>query len=443
MSRDPFCHALVAGGSMAGLLAARVLADHFQQVTLIERDALPRLPEPRKGVPQGQHVHVLLLRGHAVLEDLFPDITHQLRAAGAVSVDCGRELVWHHTGAWRSRYDSELRLLSLSRSLLETRVAERVRALSNVKVLEGVAVQGLKVDNGAVASVFVDGAGRNEAIDAGLVVDATGRGSAAPQWLKQLGYEEVVTDQVPARVTYSTCLFRRHDSGPDWQALIVTSPGSRRIAFALAIEGNRWMVTLSSLFDESVPQDQEEFLTIAKSLPTPELYGVISGLEPLSRIVRYRFAGSHRRRYERLKAFPQGLLVIGDSVSSFNPVYGQGMTVAALEAEALGRLILEAKRHGRLDPRLGRRWFRDIGKIIDRAWQGVSIEDFRLPELAAHRPVSLRPLQWYMDRVHRATHRSAAVTDQFYRVIGFLDPPTALFRPRIVVRVLSPRTGSS
>ena len=441
MPRDPFCHALVAGGSMAGLLAARVLADHFQQVTLIERDVLPRSPEARKGVPQGQHVHVLLLRGHAILEGLFPDITDQFREAGAVSVDCGRELVWHHTGDWRSRYDSELRLLSLSRPLLETCIAKRVQALPNVKVIEGVAVQGLTTGNGAVTGVLVDGPG--DAIEADLVVDATGRGSAVPHWLKHFGYEEVATDQIPARVTYSTCQFRRVDSGPDWRALIVTGPGSRRIAFAFAVEGNRWIVTLSSLFDEPVPQEHKAFLAVAKSLPTPELYSTISDLEPLSKIVRYHFAGSQRRRYERFKSFPQGLLVIGDSVSSFNPVYGQGMTVAALQAEALGQLLTEAKRHGRLDPSLAGRWFRNVGEIIDGAWQGVSIEDYRLPELAAHRPASLRPLQWYMDRVHRATHRSAAVTDQFYRVISFLDPPTALFRPHIVARVLSPRGGSS
>ncbi|MFW6077946.1 MAG: hypothetical protein ACOC71_09335 [Hyphomicrobiales bacterium] len=191
-------------------------------------------------------------------------------------------------------------------------------------------------------------------------------------------------------------------------------------------------MTLTGLFDEPAPRDHEAFLAFARSLPVPDPHDEIRGLEPLSEPVRYRFPGSRWRRYDRLETLPAGLIATGDAVCSFNPVFGQGMTVAALEAEALAQAVSQAASSGKLDPQFPRRWYRQIGKVIGVAWQAVSTEDLRFPELSDRTPATLRPLQWYMDRVHRATHRSAAATEQFYRVIGFLDPPTALFRPRVI-----------
>jgi 2-polyprenyl-6-methoxyphenol hydroxylase-like FAD-dependent oxidoreductase len=436
MHQNPFRRAVVAGASMAGLLAARALSVHFDQVTIVERDELPRGPEARKGVPQGRHVHVLLLRGHSVLENLFPGITEELRAAGALTVNGGREIAWYHAGDWRTRYDSDLWLLALSRPLLESHVAARVLALPNVKLLESARIQGVQTESGSVTGVLVAEDGQNHAIAADLVVDATGRGSAAANWLTQLGCEPVPVDLIPAQVTYSTCAFTRPERGPDWQAMIVANPEAKRTGFAFAVESNRWLMTLASLLDEPYPEDHKAFLAFAKSLPVPDLYEALRDLQPHAAPVRYRFGGSQRRRFERLKSVPAGLIAVGDAVCSFNPVYGQGMTVAALEAELLGRILTEAKANQGLDAGFSRRWYQCISKIIDLAWQGVLIEDFRLPELADRRPASLRPLQWYMQRVHHATHRSAAVTDQFYRVISFLDPPAALFSPRIMANVL-------
>ena len=158
-------------------------------------------------------------------------------------------------------------------------------------------------------------------------------------------------------------------------------------------------------------------------------------VEPLSEIKRYRFIGSLRRRYERLDRFPDGLIVFGDAVCSFNPVYGQGMTVSAIEAEALGQMLAAAQAEGGMRPGFGRRWFQAIRPVVDAAWNGVRLEDFRFPELARERPLHLRPMQWYMERVQRATHRSAFVTDRFYRVMNFLEPPSSLFSPRMIAKV--------
>ena len=195
-------------------------------------------------------------------------------------------------------------------------------------------------------------------------------------------------------------------------------------------------MTLNGRFDEPVPRDHEAFLAFAGSLPAPDLHEALRDGEPLSEVVTYRFASSLRRRYEALDRLPQGLIALGDAVCSFNPMYGQGMTVSAVEAERLAAMLAGARRDGGLAPDFGPRWFHAIAPAIDGAWNAVSIEDLRFPELADRRPVRMRPLQWYITRVHRATHRSAAVTDQFYRVMNVLDPPTALFRPRILADVL-------
>lgn len=434
-----FGHAIVAGASMAGLLATRVLADHFERVTLVERDQLPRQPAARKGVPQARHVHVLLRRGSVILEELFPGLPDELLRAGAHRAEAGRDFAWYHDEGWRVRPATDLFLIALSRPLLDTHVAERVRALPNITVLEGVSADALATDGGAVTGLVLQGAAGAATLEADLVVDALGRGSPAPDWLGRLGYGPVQTDHVPARVTYSTCTFPEPERRPDWRILFVTCPRDKRMAVDFPIEGGRRLVTLATVFDEPAPQDHAAFLEFARALPVPDLFEAIRHVAPLSGIVHHRFPGSRRRRFERLKTVPAGYMAMGDAVASFNPIYGQGMSVAALQVRALASLLTEARQDGRITPALTRGWFRTAARIADVAWQAVSVEDFRLPELAGRRPMTLRPLQWYMERVQQATYRSAAVTDQFYRVLNFVDPPTALLRPRIAAEVLLAR----
>jgi 2-polyprenyl-6-methoxyphenol hydroxylase-like FAD-dependent oxidoreductase len=176
-------------------------------------------------------------------------------------------------------------------------------------------------------------------------------------------------------------------------------------------------------------------------LAVPDIYDAIRGLQPISGIAHHAFAGSLRRRYDRLDRFPAGLIALGDAVCSLNPVYGQGMTMGAIEAEALGRALARAGREGGIGADFGRRWFRDIAPAIDTAWDGVSLEDLSFPELVDQRSVRMRALQWYMRRIHRATHRSPSVTDRFYHVVNFLEPPASLFRPNVVAAALFGRVG--
>jgi flavin-dependent dehydrogenase len=310
--------------------------------------------------------------------------------------------------------------------------------LPNVAVRRGERALGWATDGrGRVTGVRVRGVGqRSETLDADLVVDATGLGSSTPERFAALGFDAPEAELLPTRVAYASCLFRRRDLGQAWRALVVTGAPLKRSGLVFPVEGDRWLVTLPAFFDEPMPRDHAAFAAFARGLPVPDVHATIAAGEPISGVANHRFPGSLRRRYERLELLPQGLIALGDAVCSFNPVYGQGMTVAAAEAELLGRALARARCQGGIGPDFGRRWFRDVTPIVDRAWRGVSLEDFRFPELADRRPARLRPLQWYMRQMHLAIHRSARVTDQFYRVMNFVDPPTALFRPRILAEVL-------
>jgi 2-polyprenyl-6-methoxyphenol hydroxylase-like FAD-dependent oxidoreductase len=442
----PLGHAVVLGGSIAGLFAACVLSDHFAHVTIIERDELSLAPEPRKGAPQGNHLHVLLARGRMIADALLPGLSDDLLNLGAVHLDAGRDFAWHYAGGWRAQHDDGLVFLSMSRPLLESRINKRVRALANVTVLNGVRVAGLRSDGGRITGVRVARPGHSaqaDEIGTDLVVDATGRGSATPQSLIELGFAAPPTELAGARVAYTSCTFRRRIDQSGRHALVISGKPSRRSGVIFPIEGERWLAGFPSFFDDPMPHDHEAFLAYARSLAVSDLYEIIRGCEPLSEIKHYRFAGSLRHRYEQLDRLPEGLIVLGDAVCSFNPVYGQGMTVSALEAEILGPMLAQAKAEGGLSPQFARRWFKAIKPVIDAAWTGALVEDFWLPELAGQRPVHLRPMQWYMDRVQRATHRSAYATNQFYRVINFLDSPAKLFAPRMLIQALLAGFGTS
>ena len=306
-------------------------------------------------------------------------------------------------------------MLSMSRLLLESVVAHRIRLMPNVELLERTRVVGFRSDNSQrVTGVRV--ASAEQAFDtigraADLVVDATGRGSASPRWLEELGFKAPKADHIPARITYATCTFSRSESWPPWRGLVIGGAPSRRGAVVLPIERDLWLVSLAGYFDEQMPSNHLEFLEFARSLATPELYEALRPQEPMSDVAPHAFPGSQRRRYERLKNLPSELIVLGDALCSFNPVYGQGMTVSALEAEALDDALCVAKAEVEIGPHFARRWFASTKAVVDAAWDGVSIEDFRHPELRSERPLGLR-VRTMVCRPPAPSHISRPTRDQ-------------------------------
>lgn len=430
-------HAVVIGGSMAGLLTARVLADHFERVTVVERGPLPEGVENRKGVPQGRHAHVLLPRGQVVVGKLFPGLAEELVSGGAIACDVPAESRFYQPGGYRVRFATGSKGLLMSRPFLEGGVRRRVRALENVAFLPERDVTSLITgDHDRVTGITlrrrVEGA-TTEKIATDLVVDAGGRGSHAPAWLEEMGYGRPVEEKIEIRIGYTTRVYRRRpDDLPGAKFALVqpAPPHERRFGVMGPMEGERWMVTLGGWLGERAPTDEAGFVEFARDLPAPDIYNVIKDAEPLDEAVKYSFPANLRRRYERLTRVPEGYLVTGDALCSFNPVYGQGMTVSALEAETLEECLSEG-----LDG-LPRRFYRRVSKVIDTPWQLAAGADFAHPDVVGNKARGTGLINWYVGHVQRAATRDEQVCRALVNVTGLLAPPSTLFRPRIAWRVL-------
>ncbi|NUP02843.1 MAG: FAD-dependent oxidoreductase [Nonomuraea sp.] len=427
--------AVVLGGGMAGLLAARVLAEHVTEVLVVDRDTLTGASGPRRGVPHGCHAHALLARGQQILDELFPGLTRQMIDAGVPAGDLATSLRWYFNGRRLQPAPTGLISVSATRPVLEEQVRNRVTALPNVRFLERTDILGPTTtpSGDRITGVRVrDAEGDERHLASDLLVDATGRGSRTPAWLRELGFPRPGEDRVKVGLAYTTRHFRlRGDPyGEDLSINPVASPSNPRGAFFPKLPGDMSMCSLTGLLGDHPPADLEGFLAFAKSLPVPDVYEAIRDAEPLDEGVTFTFPASVRRRYERLPAFPDGLLVMGDGVCSFNPVYGQGMTVAAMEAMILRDHLAEGR-----TPRW-RAFFKDISRVIDVPWDISAGADLAFPGVEGKRTAKVRIGNAYMARLHAAAARDGSITAAFMRVAGLVDPPQTLMKPGLVLRVL-------
>lgn len=425
--------AVVIGASMAGLCAARVLADRFEHVTVLDRDTLPDRPTWRNQVPQGRHPHLLLAAGARLLESWFPGIINELYAGGAVEVDLTADLYWHQGGGVARRPASSLRGPSMSRPFLEWTVRNRLAAHPNVTIRGGAVVDGLDLDPGGSRVIAVrieDGT----QIPCNLVVDATGRQARTLAWLKALGYPAPKVSRVEVDTRYVTQELRRSEQPRrDWKmAGVIDEPAAKRLAMALPIEGERWLVVFGGVHGEVAPTGDQERLAYAKTLPAPVIADVLEVSEPLSDPVTHRFPSSQRRHVERLKRFPLGWLLLGDAVGSFNPIYGQGMTSAAQQAAALGETL---ERIPRIDHRFARCYFKAARRIVNVAWSTAVGSDFAYPDTTGPKPPGTDLVNRYMDRVILAGQHDDVVALRFNEVVAMVRKPETLMAPRFMLRV--------
>jgi 2-polyprenyl-6-methoxyphenol hydroxylase-like FAD-dependent oxidoreductase len=426
-------HAVVVGASMGGLLAARALSEVFDRVTIVERDVLGAGAEPRRGVPQGRHPHGLLSRGREVLEHFFPGLTEELVGLGVPTTDLQSGFRWINGGRAMCQEPSGLVALGVGRPLLEARVRARVLALPAVTLLDGCDATGLAStpDRRRVTGLRVlrrsqDSA--EEVLAADLVVDAGGRGSRGPQWLAALGYQAPAVDEVHVGMTYATRTYRRDPDGPQG-ASVSGTPANPRGGIMIPQEGDRWIVAVGGMLGDAAPLDPAGFTDFAATLPAPAIHEVIRDAEPLSDPLRFRYPVSTRRRYERLARVPQGWLPFGDAISSFNPVYGQGMTVAALEAVALREVV-------RQGGDVTRRFLRAAARRVDNPWDIAVGADLRFPDVEGRRTAKVRLVNGYLERLHVAAEHDPEVGRAFLRVVNLIDPPQRLMAPAILRRVL-------
>jgi 2-polyprenyl-6-methoxyphenol hydroxylase-like FAD-dependent oxidoreductase len=430
-------HAVVLGASMAGLLAARVLAEAYRTVTVIDRDVMPEIGAHRRGVPQGRHTHVLHPRGREVLEELFPGFTTHVVRAGAELGDAMGSVRAVLSGHRLRQADIGLSLLFASRPFLEGQVRARVRTLPGVTFLESTGIVGLTTtaDRRQVTGVECRRSdtshGELTTVAADLVVDATGRGSRTPTWLQEWGYQRPTQDRVDVGLGYATRTYRLRPGalGPDKAMFIGGTPDNLRLGTVSTLEGGRHMVGLSGMLGDHPPTDPAGFDAFAASLAFTDVADAIVGAQPLDDPVGFRFPASVRHRYERLRHFPNGLLVLGDAVCSFNPLYGQGMTVAANQALALRRLL------ARGTDLAAREYFRVIAKTINSPWDIAVAADLAVPEVPGTRTAKVRLANAYLPRLHAAAAHDVALGAAFTRVVGLLEAPETLLRPDRVLRV--------
>jgi 2-polyprenyl-6-methoxyphenol hydroxylase-like FAD-dependent oxidoreductase len=431
-------HAVVLGAGIAGLLSARILADHYEAVTLIERDVLPAGPQRRRGVPQAAHVHGLLLRGRQIIESLLPGVTDDLIQAGAVTFDFGTDLAIQNPYGWNTRAASGLEAISASRELTEWAIRRRLTALPRLTVLDGTTAHGLLSEDHNITAVRIFDAANwtSRVLPADLVVDATGRGSRTDQWLAELGYPPATRHTVEPQLHYASRTFRAPPghTGP-WRACLIQAarPGPTRGATLLPIEDNRWLITLIGLGADRPSARDEDFLSYAESLRSPVIADAIAAAEALTPVVTSHTGSSSRRLLRRHDRHPDNFVHVGDSAYAFNPLYAQGMTTAALAAQLLGQCL--SRTPGRQS--VAANYHRHLHRLNAGAWTIATLNDLRYTRPDATRSSAFHHLiGGYLDHVLAAATQDPMVHNAFLRVFTMMRPPSSLMRPAIATRVL-------
>ncbi len=443
-------HAIVIGGSMAGLLTARVLSDYFEKVTIFEADTPPDEVVPRKGVPQGNHIHTLLSGGTAVVRKYFPAIHEDLLTAGA---EYGDPMITNRLfvgGRWSPRVASGMESYVMSRPLLEAMVRKHTVAIANIELRVATSVSGYthstrdahgagstaSESNAVVNGVTLEQTG--ETISADFVADVSGRNSSATKWLEQLGYQAPQRGTIGIDVGYVTFEVAEPPGNQrDWNILYTIQeniPRDTRGGGIFCIEGGRYLVSAQGYHKDYAPTDWPGFLTYFKDLPYPDIYEEIKDLQPLGEAREYRYAAYLRRYYERLTEFPKGLVVLGDAICSLNPVFGQGMTVAAKEVEHLDQCLLQCAEAGEIHDKFAQDFFKGATRFVDAAWDGVSVEDFRYPQTRGQRPKGFGLAKWLNRKFFALSAIDHEFAVAFAKVFNLIEPPESVLKPKYLLK---------
>jgi 2-polyprenyl-6-methoxyphenol hydroxylase-like FAD-dependent oxidoreductase len=431
--------ALVIGGGIAGLLASRVLADFFETVTVLERDVLPAPVEPRKGVPQGPHVHAILRSGQTAIDELFPGFERELIEAGAVPLKPARDaLVVDDLGRWPLS-DIGPTITSQSRPLFEATIRRRAMTVARVAFEQGVMVRELIHADGRVTGVVCqDRGGAVRRLTADLVVDASGNAGQNRRWFEQCGFQPPRETAITVNIGYASCVFEiPHDPAREWLAIRVSgrAPAQGRLALMLPIEGGRWLLSVGGRTGDHPPGDADGFMAFVRDLPHPTIYDALRTARRLSPVARFGIVASRRYHFEELAAMPEGYLPVGDAFCVFNPIYGQGMGVAALQVAALHAALRERARSGPASlERLHAEYLPRVAALLATPWTMSAMPDLAFPDAIGERPPDFAQRLRMGEALRRLAQQDPSVRALLVDVLHLLQPPSVLTRPELLAR---------
>ncbi|RMR60652.1 NAD(P)/FAD-dependent oxidoreductase [Pseudomonas cichorii] len=431
-------HAVVIGGSVTGCLTAAVLARRFERVTVIEKSDFYDETGPRQSLPQEHHVHLLLLRGKQIMEGIFPGLLSALEQDGAQVADLGHDVKWYQRGRWKNRYRSGIHAHYCSRRLIDNQLRRCLTTVPQVEILSSTRVTGIEFAGADrqrhVKGVNIDNGSGAHHLPCDLLVDSSGRGTHMPSWLKEAGFGTVQNSVVKTELGYASRIYKRLPAfAEQWQVLLVlpAAPEQRSMGVISPIEGDRWMVTTGGWFGHFPGKDPDDFLQALANLPVPDIHEVIREAEPLSEVFTFKMPGSRRTHYDRLEHWPEGLLVVGDALSSMNPLYSQGMTIGALEADCIDN---------RLDALLERSLSCHqlqglLCGVVDGAWNMATTEDFRFPETSGERTWRTRFDHWYGAGLGKLSANNRRALETQIGVTNLVVDPSRLYAPAIASRI--------
>ena len=429
-------HVVVIGGGIGGMCVARVLSDHFERVTLIERDELPEGAAHRKGVPQSRHPHALLDRGRRELSALFPGFEDSMRERGGLDLDAALELAVLNPEGWgKRRHTGHLMLLG-SRLLIESVVRDRIKGNPRIKLLEGTDVTGLLSapgDASRVTGVEIRKASDSAAsrLEADLVVDCTGRNSRATEWLTRLGYPEVEVEVVDAEAGYSTCWYQAPpaDARPAswWWKGVFLNPSAKPkreedyyFALILPIEGDRFLLTLASWGGRVLPADHESFAALCARLRSPIVAEALAISKPISSIFHRKGMQNIWRHYEKWDG-PAGFISIADAVCAFNPIYAQGMTSASVCSQILGTVLSEMDP---TDANFPAALFQRQAEFVKQPWSMSVARDRAALGQSSGADGAMGGEAW--ERIMREGGGVPVIAEALFNVINLNRPPESL-----------------
>ena len=436
----PLKRAVVIGGSITGLLSAKVLSDYFEEVVIVERDAVEDSPVERTGVPQSPQPHILLTKGYRLLKGFIPSLKSDLLAAGAVPIDWGQDFQSFIFGNWcaTTTEPTELESFSCTRPLLEAVIRRHVEQIGNVRRLSPYRVEALAGSSTAVTGIRCRRSkekNNEQAIPTDLVVDASGRSTNALTWLKAIGATVPERELVDAQLGYATQRYHipRHWD-KDWKVLLVAHqpPDMKKLGYLARVENNELIATLGGYSQQYPPLEQAEFLAFSQQLPSSRFYEAISHLSPISEIKAYRATANRLYHYERLEAMPSGFVAIGDAVCALCPAYGQGLTTSALSALTLRDWLLKSANQSQVGDSLT--FQKKLAKQIKPAWAAATNNDagFLTAKANSQKNLAARLLAEYMRKLLAKMHTDGELTLAVTKVTHMVDSPIALLHPKLL-----------